>query len=64
MSHGVSGRLSRVILASELTVATMVIVGAVFASLGIYRYLNQPWGFEYADRLRVFVSGSDGRSLT
>ncbi len=56
----ISGRLSRVILGSELTVATMVIVGAVFVGLGIYRYLNQPLGYEYKDRLRVFVSSDGG----
>jgi putative ABC transport system permease protein len=60
VSLGISGRLSRGILASELTVATMVIVGAVFVGLGIHRYLNQPLGYEYEDRLRVFVGAPDG----
>ncbi|MEO6223805.1 MAG: ABC transporter permease, partial [Vicinamibacterales bacterium] len=60
---GISGRFSRVILGSELTVATMVIVGSVFVGLGIYRYLNQPLGYGYVDRLRVFVSTPDGGSV-
>jgi putative ABC transport system permease protein len=59
-----SNRLSRAVLLSELTVATMVIVGAVFIGMGIYRYLNQPLGFDYADRVRIAASGPDGRPLT
>lgn len=60
--RAISGRMARTVLASELTVATVVIVGAVFIGLGIYRYLNQPLGFEYTDRVRVSVRGADGRS--
>jgi hypothetical protein len=51
------------VLMSELTVATVVIVGAVFIGLGIYRHLNQPLGFEYADRVRIAAFGQDGRAL-
>jgi hypothetical protein len=63
VNPGISGRISRVILGSELTVATMVIVGAVFVGLGIFRYLNQPLGFDYADRLSVFIGAPDRAPL-
>lgn len=59
----ISHRLARLILASELTVATMVVVGSVFVGLGIYRYLNQPLGFDYTDRVQVFVTSPEGRRL-
>ena len=52
---GLSRRVARLILASELTVVTMVAVGVVFAGLGVYRYLNQPLGYDYRDRARVDV---------
>ena len=55
LGGGVSRRLAQVILASELTVVTMVSVGVVFASLGIYQYLNQPLGYDYVDRAHVWV---------
>jgi putative ABC transport system permease protein len=45
----IPARLSRAILASELAVATIVMVGTVFIGLGIWRYLNQPLGFDYDD---------------
>ena len=50
-----SSRLARVILASELTVVTVVGAGAIFASQGIYRYLNRPLGFDLTDRVEVGV---------
>jgi predicted permease len=55
VSDGVSARLSRSILASEFAVASVVVVGTVFIGLGIWRYLNQSLGFEYRDRLSVFI---------
>jgi putative ABC transport system permease protein len=58
-----SARLSRAMLASEVAVATVIMVGTVFMSLGIWRYLNQPLGFELQDRLRVYLyprTGSRG----
>src|SRR4029434_6463638 len=55
VSAAVSRRLARVILASELTVVTIVAAGVVFASFGVYQYLHQPLGYEYADRAQVSV---------
>ena len=48
-----TARLARVILASELTVVTIVAAGAVYAGTGIYRYLNKPLGFDIADRVEI-----------
>ena len=58
------GRLSRGLLVSELTVATVIMVGTVYIGHGIYRHLNQPLGFEYAGRLNVDLQGADGGTLT
>jgi len=33
----------------------MITAGVIFAGLGVYRYLNQPLGYEYSDRARVSV---------
>jgi hypothetical protein len=55
VSIGVSARLSRGILASELAVATVVLAGTLFIGLGIWRYLNQPIGFDLEDRFRLDV---------
>ena len=52
---GLPRRLARFILASELTVVTMVAIGVVFAGIGLFRYLNQPLGYDYRDRARVSV---------
>jgi predicted permease len=54
-SSRLAPRVARVLLASELTVVTVVAVGAAFVGVGIHRYLNQPLGFEYRDRVRVYV---------
>ena len=51
----VSRRLARILLASELTVVTVVAAGVVFASFGVYQYLNQPLGYEFTDRARVSI---------
>jgi len=56
-----SARLARLILASELTVVTVVGAGAVFAGQGIYRYLNKPLGFEYADRVEISIQRTGAR---
>lgn len=48
-------RLSRVVLASELGVATVILLGTVFIGQGIWRYLHRPLGFSYADRVVVSV---------
>ena len=60
----VSMRTSRVLLASELTVTTVVMLGTVFIGMGIWRYLNQPLGFEYRDRLSVFIERSQPGEAT
>jgi predicted permease len=60
----IPARLSRAILASELAVATIVMVGTVFIGLGIWRYLNQPLGFDIRDRLLVSVTGPSGQATT
>ncbi len=57
-------RMSRVMLTSELAVATAVIVGASFMGLGIWRYLNQPLGFDYAHRFRVSFTPVEARRST
>lgn len=57
-------RLSRTILASELAVATIVMVGTVFIGLGIWRYLNQPLGFDYDDRYSVSVTRAAGQATS
>jgi putative ABC transport system permease protein len=54
-SNAISPGLARFILASELTVVTMVMAGVVFASLGVHEYLNRPLGYEYVDRAQVYV---------
>jgi predicted permease len=61
-ASAVPRRLAHIILASELTVATVVLMGSAFLGLGIHRYLTQPIGFETADRAWVAVSVS-GRWL-
>ena len=59
----VSSRNSRTILASEVAVATVIMVGTVFMGLGIWRYLNQPLGFELEDRWNVYLEPPrDGRA--
>jgi putative ABC transport system permease protein len=60
----ISGRLSRSILASELAVATVVMLGTLFIGLGIWRYLHQPLGFEYANRYYVTVTRDGGQMVT
>ena len=51
-------RLARGILASQTAVATVILVGAAFISLGIWRYLNQPLGFEIEDRMSIDLGAS------
>ncbi len=51
----ISTRVSRVILASEVAVATIIMAGTMFMSVGIWRYLNQPFGFDITDRFRVYL---------
>lgn len=64
ISTGVSARLSRGILASELAVATIVLAGTLFIGLGIWRYLNQPIGFDIEGRFRVHAQRPIDQPLT
>jgi predicted permease len=60
----ISARLSRLMLTSELAVATAVVVGACFFGLGIWRYLHQPLGFDYVDRFALSVTPPEARRTT
>lgn len=62
-TNTVSGRVTRALLASELSVAVVVLVGACFIGIGIYRYLNQPLGFDYRDRTEAFLERTDDKPL-
>jgi hypothetical protein len=55
-------RVSRSVLASQLAVATMLLLGTVFIGMGIWRYLHQPLGYSFRDRavVRVLPAGSQG----
>lgn len=64
VASAVSVRLSRSILASELAIATVVMVGTLFIGLGIWRYLNQPLGFDTEDRFRVGFESATGDAAT
>jgi predicted permease len=64
VSTTVPARLSRAMLASELLVATAVLLGACFFGLGIWRYLHQPLGFDHVDRFVVNFTPSEPRSAT
>jgi predicted permease len=57
----ISARLSRVILASEVAVSTVVLTGAVFAGVGIWRFLNQPLGYDMTDRYSVAFPAVPGQ---
>ena len=57
-----SSRLSRTLLASEVAVSTVVLTGAVFAGIGIWRFLNQPLGFDFTDRFGVAFPAVAGAS--
>lgn len=58
----VPARVSRAALISELAVASVILLGAVFIGLGIWRYLNQPLGFSHDDRVWVSVERVRGPS--
>jgi hypothetical protein len=64
LTMAVPARASRLILVSELAVATVVMVGTLFIGLGIWRYLHQPLGFQFEGRLWVDVELSEPRRLT
>jgi predicted permease len=55
VTEGLPKRLSRIVLASQLAVATTLLLGTVFIGMGIWRYLNQPLGYSYDDRIVIWV---------
>jgi predicted permease len=57
-----AARTSRAILVSEVAVSTVVLTGAVFAGLGIWRYLNQPIGRDMTDRFSVAFPVAAGQT--
>ena len=57
-----SSRLSRTLLASEVAVTTVVLTGAVFAGIGIWRFMNQPLGLDLVDRFGVGFPAVAGAS--
>ena len=58
-----SGRLARMMLMSELAVASAVLVGVVFVGLGVHRYLNQPLGYQLKGRFQIYATQPDGRPV-
>ena len=52
---GLPRRISRIVLASQLAVATTLLLGTVFIGMGIWRYLNPPLGYSYEDRVVIWV---------
>ncbi|HKW02470.1 MAG TPA: ABC transporter permease [Vicinamibacterales bacterium] len=63
LASAIPARLSSSILASQLAVATVVMVGTCFIGLGTWRYLHQPLGFDIDGRFHVTVYKSDGSTL-
>src|SRR5690606_903500 len=55
VTEGLPTRLSRIALASQLALATTLLLGTVFIGMGIWRYLNQPLGYSHEDRVVVWV---------
>jgi predicted permease len=56
-------RVSRSVLASELAVAAVVMIGTVFIGVGIWRYLHPALGYDYTDRYRVTLLPAESRPL-
>jgi hypothetical protein len=64
VASGLPMRPTQLILAAELMVATVILVGAVFMGTGIWRYLNAPLGFDYANRLDLSFTMAEPRRPT
>jgi predicted permease len=58
---GLSLRWSQAMLASEVAVSTVVLAGAIFLGLGMWRYVNQPLGFQLQDRFHLSFIASAGQ---
>ena len=54
------GRTAKALLASEVAVATVITIGAVFVGLGIWRHLHPALGFEYRDRFWMSIEPRAG----
>jgi predicted permease len=59
---GLSLRWSQAMLASEVAVSTVVLAGTIFLGLGMWRYVNQPLGFELQDRFLLMFTAPAGQS--
>jgi predicted permease len=57
-------RQSQLFLAAEMVVTVVILVGTVFIGTGIWRYLNAPLGFEYANRFSVSFTIPEPRPPT
>jgi hypothetical protein len=55
VTGGLPKHLSRIVLASQLAVATTPLLGTLFIGMGIWRYLNQPLGYSHEDRVVIWV---------
>jgi predicted permease len=48
-----STRFSKGVLTAEVALSTVVLIGTAFAGIGIWRYVNQPVGFDLEDRYLI-----------
>lgn len=53
-----SARFSRLTLTCEVAISTIILMGTVFVGLGIWRYVNQPLGFDLEDRFALAFPSS------
>jgi putative ABC transport system permease protein len=58
----ISARFSKTLLAAEVAASTVVLVGTVFIGVGIWKYVNQPLGYELADRFTVNFPTRTGKT--
>jgi len=56
----ISSRFSRLTLVCEIAVSTVILMGTVFIGLGIWRYVNQPLGFDLDDRFTLAFPSAPG----
>jgi predicted permease len=56
IAHSLRGRTAKMLLVSEVAVATVITIGTVFTGIGIWRYLHPAMGFDYRDRFSVTVA--------
>ena len=58
----ISSRFSKTILASEVAISTVVLVGTVFVGIGVWRFVHQPVGLDFTDRHGVMLELPAGTS--